>query len=253
MNWIAGRVSVVVACLSKVKAQPFLVLLGCVAAIAQSVPSAAQNQENSYAGGSRLAPRAAQITQSGPAAARFVLQKFAQCLYARRGNATERFLALPVDTREFATLQRTLFDSVGDSCLEGDGTLRASDDLLRGALFEAAYRKKFGNSRPVRLDGSSATGGTAVYAQPFSEAARREIMMQDIAGCTVRADWNSARSLIMSYPETTRENMAFSAITAKLRPCLASGQKAEFSKPALRAVLAEGLYRMSVAASATAR
>jgi hypothetical protein len=213
-------------------------------------PAFAQSDDDSYSGGSRLRPQAAQMVQTGPAYARNVLLKFGQCVHSRRTGGAERFLTLPVDTQEYAALQRSLFAVVGDSCLEGDGELHFTEDLLRGALFEAAYRKKFGKKGPTSFAASLKTGHVETYTQPLSDAARRQIVLQDMAECVVRADPAAVKLMFLSSPESARESSAVRTITAKLPPCLSNGQKAEFSRPSLRAILAEALYRMSIAATA---
>lgn len=210
-------------------------------------PVLAQNQDNSYSGGTRLAPKRGQLSQSGPAAARNILLQFGQCLYARRASSAERFMMLPVDSAEYEKLQRTLFDTMGDSCIEGDGTLSFSDSLLRGALFEAAYRKKFGGSNaPMRFDPTLKTDMAEAYTQPYSDVARRQIVLQDFAECVALTEPVEVRAMVMSSPESSREETAFANLSSKFGPCLTTGQKAAFSKPSLRAILAEALYRLSV-------
>jgi hypothetical protein len=227
----------------------FAMVCICLAISGVGSVAHAQNQDNPYAGGTRVAPKRGQLSQSGPAAARNILLQFGQCLYARRVGSAERFMTLPVDTDEYAKLQRTLFDTMGDSCIEGDGTLSFSDGLLRGALFEAAYRKKFGGGdAPLSFDSSLTTSTATSYKPPYSDAARRQIVLQDLAECVVKTEPTEVRAMVLSVPESQREETAFANLSAKFGPCLTTGQKASFSKPSLRAILAEALYRVSVAA-----
>lgn len=212
----------------------------------------AQNQDDSYSGGSRLKPRAAQIVQSGPTAARVVLQKFAECLNARRTGTVERFLALPVDTEEYRKMERGLFSNVGDTCLSGSGEFQFSDGLLRGALFEAVYRKRFKGKVPVLASPRSFNGAAAVYAQPLSSAASRHLDLQSFSECVVAADATSAREFILSSPETAREAGNIANLSAKMGPCLAAGQKGGFSKTSLRGLIAEALYQLSASAAPVA-
>ena len=221
--------------------------LCAVSAIMPISQAIAQNQDNDYGGGSRLGPRRAQINQSGTDAARVVLQDFAQCLYARRPSSAERFMALPVDTKEYASAKKTLFDTLGDSCIEGDGSLQFSPSLLRGALFEAAYRKKFASQAPVAFVAEAEVSVAANYARPYSEDARKQIILQDFAMCVVKAAPSGARLLILTSPGTSRESIALTAISGHLGPCLTKDQKVELSKPSLRGIMAEALYRMSTA------
>ena len=210
-----------------------------------SMPAFAQNQDNSYGGGSRLPPKRAQIVQSGESSARLVLFNFAQCIYARKSSGVERLMQLPIDTPEYEALYKVLFDGVGDSCIEGDGSLKFTDGLLRGALFEAAYIKKFGSKRfnDLTLEQTASTGVT--YSQPMSPVAQTQALLQSFARCVVLLDTPSVRSLILASPGGSRENILTSALAPKLGQCLITGQKVEFSKPSLRGILAEALYRMT--------
>jgi hypothetical protein len=208
-----------------------------------------QNQDNPYAGGSRLGSRAAQVTQTRSASK--VIQQFGQCIYKRRTGSVENFLALSMDAPDFDKQQRYLFDNVGDSCLEGyEATVRFSDNVLRGSLFEAAYRSKFAGSAPANFGPEIRTGFTETYSQPYSSAARRHIALEGLGECVVRADPAGARALVLSTPETASEAKAITVVKGSLSGCLASGQKAELSQPSLRAMLAEALYRLSMAAIA---
>jgi hypothetical protein len=233
------------------KPSPFFRGFAACFALVFAVPSAfAQSDDDSYSGGSRLRPQAAQMVQSGPAYARSILLKFGQCIYSRRTGVAERFLVLAVDTQEYTSLQRSLFTTLADSCLEGDGELQFTDDLLRGALFEAAYRRKFGKKGPTNFALSPKTGQLEAYVQPLSDDARRQILLQDMGECVVRTDPKTVKLLILSSPESARENESVRTVTAKISPCLSNGQKAGFSRPSLRAILAEALYRLSVTATA---
>jgi hypothetical protein len=221
-----------------------IILLGC-----GSIGHAQSNQDNPYGGGSRLAPRRAQIVQSGPTAARLVLQNFGQCLYARgKGNA-ESFLSLPVDEPKYEKLQRALFDSVGNSCLEGDGTLRFSNDLLRGAIAEAAYRLKFGNKTSVLPIETATVDLKSSYKQPLSDVARRHLTLQEFGTCVAQSNASNVRAMLMSTPESGSEKAAFTSLSMNFSTCLSSGQNASFSKPSLRAILGEAMYRLSVIAA----
>jgi hypothetical protein len=230
-------------------ASPLLCVLLVVAA---SPASAQSNRDNPFGGGSRLGPKEAQIVQSGPDAARTVMQALGQCVYARRPEKAERYLAIPTDTREYDILGRQMIDSLGDRCLGGDGELQFSNGLFRGALFEAAYRKKFTTKPAGSFEGTADIGWFANYEKPLSDAGKRHIIVQDLAECVVRGNPSLARALIFSGTGSANEDRLVKELSKLLGPCLVSGQKAEVSKPSLRAFLAEALYRLSVAREASA-
>lgn len=220
-------------------------MLAAIWIVPVTSPAMALYQDDSYSGGSRLKPRAAQIVQSGPAAARVVLQKFAECLNARRTGTVARFFSLPVDTEEYKKMESGLFVNVGDTCLSGSGEFQFSDGLLRGALFEAAYRKRFRAKVPAIAPPRSLNSAAAIYDQPLSSAASRQLNLQSFSECVVAADARSARELILSSPETGREAGAIANLSTKMGPCLAAGQKGGFSKTSLRGLIAEALFQMS--------
>jgi hypothetical protein len=223
-----------------------LVLLSASPAWAQA------NQENPFGGGSRLRPNDAQIVQSGVTAARKVMQVFGQCVYDRRPAKAEHFMALPMDTREYDKLETQMTDELGDSCLSGDGTLQYSSGLFRGALFEAAYRKKFGAHPITSFDSTKNMSLATAYAKPWSDVGKRHIIVQDLAECVVRGNPAEVHTLMLTSTSSPKENGMVTELSTKLGPCLLSGQKAEISKPSLRAFLAEAIYRLSVASAAPA-
>jgi hypothetical protein len=218
-----------------------LLCTGVGSAFAQS------NQGNPFGGGSRLGPKDAQIVQTGVDAARKVMQTFGKCIYERSPAKAERFMALPMDVPEYRTLGRQMSDEVGDRCLSGDGELQFDDGLFRGALFEAAYRKKFAALPATSFEGTQSVGWLPAYAKPWSEAAKRHIIVQDLAECVVRGDPALAHALMLSSTGSPKEKGIVGQLASKLGPCLMSGQKAQISKPSLRSFLAEALYRLSVA------
>ena len=226
------------------------ILLGCLVLLfGLSVPAIAQsNRLNEYGGGSRLIPRAAQIIQSGPNAAAIVLQNFGECIVARRVSSTEQLLALPISATAYEKGFRRLFSSVGDSCLEGDGTLEFSDSLLRGSLFQALYRKKFARADIPSTGFNLGTDSGSDYVPPWSEVVRQHLVLQQFSHCVTQASANDVRKLVLSSPGSSLEEAAVVALSPKFSSCFSVGTSLKMTKPALRAMLAEALYRVSVRA-----
>jgi hypothetical protein len=224
----------------------------CAAMLPTSTATAQSNRSNEYGGGSRLQPRAAQIVQSGPNAAAVALQKFGECIVARRLTSTEQIVMLTIDTPAYARGIDRLFTSVGDACLEGYGNLRFSESLLRGSLFEALYRRRFAraeiNGFPLDFD----TRYSSTYtSQPVAEPARRHIILQQFSECVTKANVVDVRKLILSSPGSSSEDASISALSPKLPACFPAGTSLEVTKPSLRSMLAEALYRMSVQFTST--
>lgn len=212
-----------------------------------AVPALAQNNgSNDYGGGTRLQPRAAQIVQSGPYAAQLVLQQFAMCLVTRRMGSTEQALALPLDTPGYDKGIQRLFASVGDACLEGSGDLQFPASLLRGSLFEALYRRKFGPSGVDNFPGNFETGYAASFATPLSPEVRQHITLQQFSECVIKSDAANVRRLVLSSPGSSSEEASIVTLSSGFSSCFPAGTSLKMTKPSLRAMMAEALYRMNV-------
>lgn len=70
-----------------------------------------------------------------------------------------------------------------------------------------------------------------------------------LSSCVVRADPEAAYALVATDPTSAGEDEVFERIIPHLGPCVPDGLTVSFGKPALRALLATGLYRMLNAAS----
>ncbi len=213
--------------------------------------SAQSNRTNEYGGGSRLQPRAAQIVQSGPDAAASVLRDFGECIVSRRVLSTEQLVGLPIDTPAYEKGMRRLFATVDDACLGGDGSLQFSNSLLRGALFEALYRRKFADGGIGQFPADFETALDRGYSQPRSDQVRQHLTLQQFSECVTKQQAGEVRKLVLSSPGSSAEQAAITALAPSFGPCFGSGASLKMTKPALRAMLAESVYRMSVFAKST--
>lgn len=227
------------------RAPTLLAGLLAAAVAAVPVPVAAQNSDNLYGGGSRLPRREAQITQSGPTAARRVMQQFGECVYNRGRGRAQRLMDTPVGTSEYDRLFNGIFDSLGDSCLNGNGTLRFDDTVMRGSIFQAAYKVNYGRTPPAALRPFSRAELASRYDGPLNESAARHLLLQEFGACVAMAKPTEVRALVLAGPETVAEVAALAALSPVYAGCLPANAKIAFSKEALKATLSEALYRVS--------
>lgn len=174
----------------------------------------------------------------GEAEAQRVMRAYAVCVLLRYRSRVEAFLATPPASEEALRVGTRI--ATGE-CLH-DGELRFKELLFRGGLYEALYERDFRRA-PAR-DVSAAP--PIDYAA--GGAAADQVALRLFADCTARANPDAARSLILSAVGSGAENAAFAALGEALGGCLVAGERVAFSRPVLRGVIAEALYRLSQAA-----
>ncbi len=208
--------------------------------------TAAQAQET----GTLLQHKAAQVRdRRSPGAARLVLEDFAACLLSRSPGRVSKMLATPLDTREYRQQFSALFESINDECLSG-GDLGLSTGLLRGALFQAVYDREFGKKGPTSYASDLDTGYAATFGPNPSPEAISAIAMAQFGECIARADPAGVRQLLIATSASPSEKLAFANVAPRIGACLPQGQQFTLSRASVKGVLAESLYRLSVAASA---
>lgn len=169
-----------------------------------------------------------------------VTNLYAQCILRRHRSAAERFVSLPLDSPDLREAGMAVAQS---ECLPAEQA-RFVSSLLRGAVFEALYLRDFRRSSVGVL--ASAPPLTFASDPATLEPAKRAIFLGSrVAECTVRADPASARALILSPVASRTEARAFDAILPAVSGCLEAGAQLSFSRPMLRGLIAESLYRLT--------
>jgi hypothetical protein len=182
--------------------------------------------------------------ESGPVARR-VMAAFARCILSRSRRDAEQFLgALPrsVDADRLASR------IVTHECV-GSGRLQFSSSLFRGALYEVLYLADFARRHPALADAPVVTYTSADPAT-LTDHQRGWLALARFGDCVVRALPAQARALVVSEVDSDSEQRAFAALMPALGGCLVQGSQLSFSRPMLRGVIAESLYRLSIAAAA---
>jgi hypothetical protein len=187
----------------------------------------------------------AQITEnavSPEVRARRALRDFAICTAQRSRAKTDRYL------QQFQPEPETrLAKSLASSQCLWDGQLKMTWALFRGALYEAVYREDFRKGPVADLQNAPVIDYLAGAADREHPQARVYGALRRLADCAVRADPAAALRLVATLDGTMAEADAFRTLVPRVSGCVVAGQELKFSRPMLRGLVAETLYRLSVA------
>jgi hypothetical protein len=178
---------------------------------------------------------------------------YSECLVRDRRSeaAAKKFVRMPPDTVESL---KAAADLATGACLTdicGTVTLRFVPGLLRPAVFAALYKSEFGK-RPAPL----AADMPALKVSDFFDGPVDQVFAGTrgrlaLGDCVVRADIAATRAFVLARPWTPRGASALPGVIAAMRGCLTGEQTLHFGRVALRGVLAEALYGMSLMAAAS--
>jgi hypothetical protein len=180
---------------------------------------------------------------------------FATCSVRRHRYEAEQFTRLEPDSPESRAMGQRM---IGSGCLEtsdmGDGdsavSLRFSWRLFRGGVFEALYRRDFRSEAPAAFHGVPALVMPQSSEKLHPGTRAWNIVRLGFGECVARSAPAISRALILSEASGAEEAAAFAALMPHLADCTAPGAQSRYSHPALRGIVAEALYRLSVGARA---
>jgi hypothetical protein len=196
----------------------------------------------------RGAPARPDGSRDDSAHAQRVMSDFARCVVMRNRRGVERFLGIIPGSSDWAAAGSRI---ATPNCLH-NAQLRFQPSIFRGALYEALYRVEYA-ARPVpELATAPEIDYAAADPTSLNEIQRSWVALQSFGDCVVRASGSNARSLVVSDAGSPAERNAFAAITPALGPCLPQGVQLAFSRPILRGLVAESLYRLTAASAAAA-
>lgn len=213
------------------------------AAILSAAPAVAQET------GTLITHRSAQVHGSGKTDARETMLAFAECLVSRSPGRTANIIDVRIDSPEYERMMGSYFDEIGDLCMSG-GELTMNETLLRGSVFQALYQRDFGDEGPTSFDPALDTGYRAMYTEPVARKGKLSLGLESFGECVARADGATVRKLLMMRPDSQGEAEAFQTIQPFLNGCIPVGVELTFSLATLKGALAEGMYRLSRAATA---
>ena len=174
-----------------------------------------------------------------------VINDFARCVVKIRPRSVEAAIKTFPGSAEASNALGKVLDP---ACMP-DGEVNPDPILLRGGLYEALYEAEFGTRGPLALP----AGLKVDYAQGSDltkPAEAGQVVLRQFADCVVRANTGSAHRLVLSKVGSTEEEAAFDALAPTLGPCLQKDATIKVSRPVLRSLIAETLYRLSIQARA---
>lgn len=224
-----------------------LIAIGLVSTL--STPAAAQ-----YGGQSapQMPPstpnapsRAQEATAPTAAASRADVLRAAACVAGRDAAAADALLATAPfsgDERERAIrMLRT-----AQRCLHLDSPIATSAMTFRGAIAETLYETRFPQSAAARTPVTAAAPFFQAANVAGQETAALLTSHYQVAQCTTPAQPQLVRSLLATEPGTPEERTALEALYPAFGACVTRGTQLTLDQGAIRAVLAEDLYRWSV-------
>ena len=192
--------------------------------------------------------RSAEIDDSSRDGARRTMEAFTACLVSRQSGRVIAMSRLRIDDAQYQRMARNLFDNFGDECLAGSGQLGFSSNLLRGGLFQALYAREFQGRGPTDFSAVTSSGYRELYGPDLSGEARMSLSLEQFGECVARADAAGVQTLLRQRAGSSGERGAIAALSPRFAGCIPRDQTISFSPSVLKGSLAEGIYRLSVAA-----
>lgn len=196
--------------------------------------------------GSRLGAREARVpaNPTTPDGIRQYVFEYVSCVAAKNRKALKGFLDTPPNSAEADRFWASLRI---DDC-HSIGTLVLTDRGLRGAGYDKMYRLEFGKKGPTDFAGVPEID-YALGLDVAKPVDRNAVALRTFSDCVVRANGKDAQALILSKIATGAEEKAFAGLKPHFSKCLGQGMEITFENGAIRGLVAESLYRLSVAAA----
>jgi hypothetical protein len=173
------------------------------------------------------------------ASARATGNAFGECMMRYRPAQMKQLVSMVPGT----AAAQALADRVAtNECLD-EGRLQFTEQLLRGAVFIAMYKRDFANSEPtlspVPIDfAAEAKGAPEAIANSY-------IGSRQFAECVVREAPVASRKATLSIVGSPEEAAVYNELKPALSKCITQGAQVEMTKSALSKLIAEVLYRLS--------
>lgn len=219
-----------------------IALVAAVSAASLSFPAAAQET------GRLRTHRSAEIDDSSRDGARRTMEAFTACVVSRQSGRVIALSGLRIDSDQYDRVYRNLFDNEGDECLSGSGSLSFSRALMRGGLFQALYAREFRGGGPTDFTGIASTGYRQIYEGELSPEVRSALALEQFGECVSRADAAGVQTLLRQGPGSAGERAAIQSLVPRFAGCIPRNETIRFSPSVLKGALAEGIYRLSIAA-----
>lgn len=199
--------------------------------------------------GTLITRKAAQVDYQDPNAARLLTNRWAKCVAQQSPGRVETFLNLPTGSKASHDMARRFL--FGESeCISGSvesRQLSMAAQVTRGALFEALYERRFRPNDAADVSTAAPIAYDWGAGADVGPEAQQAMALARVGDCMVRKNAEGARQLMRSEPGTQGEAQAIGSLVPLLGGCLPSGRQYQFSKSLLRGVVAEPLYRLTMA------
>lgn len=214
-------------------------------AIFLGLPAAALGQDASRISDPAAVPREVGKFDEAVEAQR-VMNDYGSCILQRSRRRAEAALRKVPGSKWEDQAMRKL---ASPDCLS-DGVLSFQPGLFRGSLFEALYEADF-KTTPVAAADAPPVDYSAGADAPITDEVRVQVALRQFADCVVRSNASAARALVLSKVGSAAEGDSFQQLMPAMSRCLAKGVELNFTRPVLRGLIAETLYRLSRAAASS--
>lgn len=182
--------------------------------------------------------------------------RFARCLAGWKPREAAAFVASAPGTAESDLAYRALVPFRDNRCVSigsvtiGGASLEMPMRLLRGYVAQALYLARHDDG-PPSFAGTAEDIPVEVYnARVTSSPDQPSEIIRIFGECMARRHPAEVDRLLRTDVESSEEGTAINALAPDMGACLWNGQSIEFNRESLRAALADGLYRMTIAAPA---
>ena len=177
-----------------------------------------------------------------PERAEQVFEDYAECIVAkerRLGGSLKKYLRVPDGSRIPPGVVKKLVDP--DCLNRGTGRMWMSPSLFGQALYSALYRREFGNSEPTGF--VPAVSYDSEFEPEYLPLSNRQVALRQVGDCAASQDFLLAHRFAVAEVRSKRETALLSEIVQSLSHCIRSGEQVEFTRPMLKGILAESLYK----------
>jgi hypothetical protein len=161
------------------------------------------------------------------------LQAFARCVVSGDAGAARDLLAQAPASGKSNNAAKKLSDRK-TSCGAGLGKTRADPAAVRGAIAEQLYLTDF----------TAAPAAPSAPAQPFQGSGDPAQVLYDVSRCAATRDPIAIDALVRTAHGSAEEKAALQPVIAAVGTCTPAGAKVGFNRAQLRAMTAEGLFKV---------
>jgi hypothetical protein len=173
-----------------------------------------------------------------------VLESFAECV-AKAGSlrsSVAAFLGVPAGQLPPPALARKVSPP---ACLgkagPWGGQMRMDPALFRQALYTALYRREFRKSEPTAF--TPATAYESEFEQQYQPLPGKQVVQRFVGDCASARNLAAAHGFVVARVRSDEEASLLGEIVEALSHCIPEGEQVELTRPALKGMLAESLYK----------